>query len=154
MSIAYLADLTDILTETEKHEIASIISKSVGFEINPKLIRMARNNVGIGKVQFKLFDSNTNIAEFYLAEMPGCCGIVISTAAFVVPGRRNVGLGQYLNNLRKKLAKELNYAVMICTDVDKNLPQQSILNKNGWEKILSFTNRKTLNEVSMHMVML
>jgi len=84
--------------------------------------------------------------------MPGCCGIVISTGAFVYPPFRRKGVGSILNTFRIELAKTMGFGLMMCTDVLKNNPQQKILDKNNWERIHTFTNPRTNNLVGIHVV--
>ena len=87
-------------------------------------------------------------AGFTLVCMPGCCGILISTGCFVNPGYQRRGLGTLLNNMRKQMAWEMGYTLLMCTDVVDNTPQQKIL--SDWTKITSFDNRRTGNHILMH----
>lgn len=103
-------------------------------------------------LQFELFIYETCIAHFYLVEMPGCCGMVISTNAAVYKGYRKKGIGTVLNRFRMDIAKALGYSCMLCTDVLSNEPQQKILKTNGWKLIHNFTNRKTKNKIGIHIV--
>lgn len=98
--------------------------------------------------------ANWTAAGFTLVCMPGCCGVVISTNCYVNPNWREHGLGTLLNNMRKQMAYEMGYTLLLCTDVTKNIPQQKILNTNGWTKLLEFNNRRTGNTVSLDMIIL
>lgn len=92
------------------------------------------------------------LATFYLAQMHGCCGVCMSFHAHVNREFGNKGLGRLLNNLRIDLARAKGYGILMCTDVDFNTRQRSILKKNGWEDIFSFTNPRTthLVNISIH----
>lgn len=87
-----------------------------------------------------------------LVELPGCCGVVVSTGAWVHREYNNRGIGTAMNEMRQERARELGYTVMICTDVVTNVPQQRILDRNGWQKLFQFNNRRTRHDVAMHMV--
>jgi hypothetical protein len=93
------------------------------------------------------------IAHFKLVEMPGCCGVVISTAAWTEPKFRQRGIGTVMNKFRMAIARAVGYSTMMCTAVDDGITEK-ILAKNGWSKIGGFVNRRTNNSISMYSVML
>lgn len=92
------------------------------------------------------------VAGFKLVCMPGCCGIVVSTGAFVFNNYRRKGLGTLLNRMRQQMAWDLGYTVMACTDLNNNTPQQRILFHMNWDKIWQFVNRRTGNRINVHMI--
>lgn len=95
------------------------------------------------------------ICFFTIVQLPGCCGVLISTGAYVSPEFRNLGIGTILNNLRKEIAKKvLGYSLLLCTNRMDNRAQQTILRKNGWEKIHTFKNSRTDNKIAIHVVQL
>lgn len=94
------------------------------------------------------------ISIFDLIMMPGCCGIIISTGAFVYPPYRGKGVGTILNHFRKAIAAAMGFGVMLCTDVLQNEAQQKILEKNGWDQIYAFINPRTDNVVGIHVIQL
>ena len=104
--------------------------------------------------EWKLYSliDNSLIASFVLADMPGCCGISISTQANVYPKFRNRGLGLLLNRVRIDIATQLGYGLLICTSLEMSDPQQKILKHNGWSKLLSFRNPRTNNVVCLHAI--
>lgn len=91
--------------------------------------------------------SMVRAAEWTLAGMPGCCGMVVSTAASVFSDFRKKGLGTFLNLVRVDIAKRMEYGALMCTDIEKNTPQRKILEKNEWKEIYSFRNPRTNNTV-------
>jgi len=93
------------------------------------------------------------VAHFRLVEMPGCCGVVISTGAYTDENFRQRGIGTALNKFRMAIAKAIGYTTMMCTAVDDGITEK-ILAKNGWSKIGGFVNRRTNNSISMYSVML
>ena len=79
--------------------------------------------------------------------MTGCCGVVVSTGAWVNSYHRNKGLGLLFNKLRLVLAKEMGYGQIYCTVTSENMKQIKILEKNNWVLNSSFKNPRTLNTV-------
>jgi len=97
----------------------------------------------------------TTVSNFRLLEFPGCCGIALSTGAYVFPEFRERGIGTLLNMLRIEIARAHGYTVMVCTanDADDGLMDRLLL-KNWWEEAFSFINKRTNNKVSMYRVFL
>lgn len=91
-----------------------------------------------------------NIAYFKVEALTGCCGIQLSTGAYVANTYRGRGLGTLLNTIRIKAAKRAGYGILLCTDRKHNAPQAKILKKNGWEEIATFENPRTHNIINIH----
>lgn len=91
-------------------------------------------------------------ATFALLPMPGCCGICISTGAYVCSDLRGRGLGTILNTIRIEIARYMGYTVLLCTDVESNKAQRAILAKNGWKDIYQFVNKRTKNTVNISVI--
>lgn len=94
---------------------------------------------------YRLSLNGERVARFNLEQLPGCCGICISTASYVEPEYRGIGLGLLLNSLRIEMTRQMGYGLLMCTDLENNIPQRKILEKNGWEDIYGFTNPRTGN---------
>ncbi len=147
-------------------ECISDISKLLGEEVEILFSRKDRNikkldlsdldsGAFIDTVFFHVITAESKlvtsllISTFGLIEMPGCCGMLISTAAEVSKQFRNKGIGDRLHKFRKELAHQMSYSVLLCTDVDSNVPQRTILENNGWKKAHSFVNFRTNNLVNI-----
>ena len=89
---------------------------------------------------------------FTIKQMPGCCGICISTGCWIHHNSRNKGIGTLLNKLRIDLARGLGYGILMCTDVTSNQHQRRILSKNGWKDIYTFVNPRTNHEVAISVI--
>lgn len=89
------------------------------------------------------------ITQFKLVQLPGCCGICISTGVFVHNNYRNKGINSILNNMRIELAKYSGYGILLCTDKDNNDYERKTLNKNDWKDIYSFINPRTNNKLNI-----
>ncbi|GAI02626.1 unnamed protein product [marine sediment metagenome] len=98
--------------------------------------------------RLKLFGSH--VAHGYLIPMPGCCGVIVSTEAYVNYDQRGKGIGDVMHRLRIELAADRGYTCMICTDITANEPQAKIIKKNGWKLVHDFNNKRTANPVSIH----
>ena len=135
----------DVLTRS----LSVILNEEVKVEITECTATFTTN------LLFKLYLTNNNyLAEFKLIEMPGCCGVCISFNSWVNNKYRRKGVGTLLAEFRKKAANILGYTVMLCTDVDNNIPQQRILDRLDWKQIYSFKNKRTGNNVNIHAVTL
>lgn len=108
--------------------------------------------LAVGKYELRMDGVEKTIASFQLYPMINCCGICVSTQAFVVDHWRNKGLNTLLNSLRIDIARHLNYSVLLCTDVVDNSPQRRVLKKNGWRDICKFVNRRTGNTVAISVI--
>ena len=106
------------------------------------LVYIKDNNRGI---EFKVLNKDKIISQFKLIQMPGCCGICISTGTYVNPEFRGKGVNIILNNFRIDIAKHLGYGLLMCTDLKSNTPQMKTLDKNGWKHIHEFKNPRTGN---------
>ena len=107
------------------------------------------------EIYHEIYNDNKHyIAEFTLAKMPGCCGVVISTGAWIDYKYRRCGLGKLLNKIRIELAKDKGYSLLLCTDLIRNTPQRKILRKNKWLPLYRFTNRNTNNNLSLDCISL
>lgn len=92
------------------------------------------------------------IAGFELHPMINCCGICVSTRAFVKEGYRGKGLGEALNSIRIDISRTLGYGLLLCTDVESNEAQRKILKKNGCTDIYKFVNPRTKNTVILTVI--
>ena len=106
------------------------------------LVYIKDNNRGI---EFKVLNKDKIISQFKLIQMPGCCGICISTGTYVNPEFRGKGVNIILNNFRIDIATYLGYGLLMCTDLKSNMPQMKTLDKNGWKHIHEFKNPRTGN---------
>jgi GNAT superfamily N-acetyltransferase len=105
-----------------------------------------------GKYELRHDGEDKPVASFQLHPMINCCGICVSTQAFVMDAYRNQGLNTLLNSLRIDMARHLGYSLLLCTDVVNNSPQRRVLKKNGWRDIYKFVNRRTSNTVAISVI--
>lgn len=98
------------------------------------------------------YDKREHLGSFSLVCLPGCCGILVSTNAYVAAKYRQKGIGRILNEMRISIAYLWGYSCLLCTDIVNNHVQQKILNKNNWQEIYKFINTRTSNNVAIHVV--
>jgi hypothetical protein len=104
----------------------------------------------IGK--YELVVKEETIASFELHPMINCCGICVSTKSNISEKYRNKGLGTILNSIRIDIARYNNYSLLLCTDIESNIPQRKILKANGWKDVHSFVNKRTINRVYLTVI--
>lgn len=97
--------------------------------------------------QYRVRWHDVILAHFHLSQLVWCCGICVSTGAYVYEEYRNKGLGSLLNELRQHIATELGYGLLLCTDKLSNTAQRKVLAKNNWQDVYTFTNPRTGNEL-------
>ena len=89
------------------------------------------------------------IANWYSQQLPGCCGVLVSYHVGIVESYKGKGLGKILLRLRQKLAYDLGYTVLLCTNRTDNPVQAHLLTRAGFEQAALFQNRRTNNHVSI-----
>ena len=89
------------------------------------------------------------IAEFGMAMLDGCCGVVVSYYVLVSERYRAKGLGQLLLDIRQRAILEAGYTVMMATSINNNFIENHILFKNGFKPMNDFVNYRTVNKVVM-----
>ncbi len=98
----------------------------------------------IGNIQF-----HKHICRFYLSQLSGCCGVLVSHHMEISRSYQGRKLGTLLQLVKERIAKEAGYTVLLATVRKDNPAENHILEKTGWNKILTFTNKRTSNEIFM-----
>ena len=141
----YPQDRVDLLSELDPEKLLYYVKDNSNITYRLVIEKMP----GFVKRKVEVIE----VAHFKLAEMPGCCGVVISTGAFTEEKFRRRGIGTALNKFRMAIAKAVGYSTMMCTAVDDGITEK-ILAKNGWTRIGGFVNGRTDNSISMYSVFL
>lgn len=97
---------------------------------------------------------NNNAAFFRLYQLPGCCGVCVSSGANIAERFRGKKLNIILNKFRMDLARHMGYSSMLCSDVTTNIATKKTLQKNGWKDVFQFKNNRTNNTVDISIVSL
>lgn len=95
-------------------------------------------------------DSRPVIATFCLCQLPGCCGVCVSYHTQVYDPYRHRGIGKLLMKLKEQLAYDSGYTLMLATDRIRSTYQQKIFTASNWDKAAEFKNRRSGNEVGVH----
>jgi hypothetical protein len=101
---------------------------------------------------FSLEYSGEPVARFALDQLQGCCGVCVSYFSYISFSYRGTGLGNVLCKMRIEIARAANYGLMICTDVDDNVPQKKIMESLNFQKATSFVNPKTNHLVNLRYI--
>jgi hypothetical protein len=95
------------------------------------------------------YSYNPLVASFKLVQMPGCCGVLVSTESQVQIAYRGKGIGTFLQEIKEFLAKRFQVGSMIATVVDGNAAEERILNKTGWIPVYNLVNPKSGNLINV-----
>ena len=93
------------------------------------------------------FAYRKHVACFCLAEMPGCCGYLISHYMAVYMDYRKKGISKFLQGVKFELANRWGYSYMVCTTTQDNEVQNHVLEKSSWKKTHQGKNRRTSNSL-------
>lgn len=88
------------------------------------------------------------VATFSLYDLPGCCGVLVSTATHVA--FHNKGIGTWLQKVKERLAVGAGYSLLLCThkySSSKDNAQTKLMNRAGWKEALTFLNKRTANHI-------
>lgn len=94
--------------------------------------------------------NDLQIAYWKLVQLPGCCGVAVSTGLNIKRDFRGRGLNNILILLREELAKDQGYGAIIATTIsDKRgaRPENSTLRKANFLELSTFQNPRTGNEL-------
>ena len=126
------------------------------FEINnkPAIEASLRFELSDEPFWFKIIHKKENkiISDFRIYQLPHCCAYAVSCSAYTYHEYRNKGIGTILNLFRQEFCYLMGYTSLLCTDIEENVSQRSILAKNNWKDIHSLTNRRTRNKVFLSVV--
>lgn len=138
----------------DKKHARTIIDKYIISILNEDFHLEFKTSVeGKNKVEYRFILRNERdkiISYFELREMPGNCGMCISTDAYVSIEYRKKGIGKALNLARVDIARRLKYSILICTIKEYNIPQKRILKNNGWKLDYTFVNPRTKNLIGVY----
>ena len=150
---ALVEKIRDELNKVMGRKDWSLILKEEGVSYSEKL--------ALGKYELRVPDAverfdgtltDTLVASFELHPMINCCGICVSSRAYVAMAWRHRGINNVLNSLRIDIARHLDYSVLLCTDDVSNIPQRKTLSRNGWRDIFRFVNRRTNHTVAISVI--
>lgn len=87
------------------------------------------------------------VGSFELDSMPGCAKVGISHHLEIAEQHRGKGYGNQAMEDRLRLAREQNFRYILCTVVNGNKPQESIMRKFKFKSVSHFDNPTTGNRV-------
>src|SRR5574341_295163 len=147
-------DKLNILIEKFHKQISNILGTDEWCLINKKFDTIFSEKLTGGEYELIVWENESDklASKFELIPMINCCGILVSTKAYVDNEYRDRGLGTLLNQVRIDIARYLGYGILLCTNDISNEPQQKILTKNGWKQIFKFVNPRTKNTIGIHII--
>jgi hypothetical protein len=106
-----------------------------------------------GGTHFWLDNSvSSTVAEWHMVQLPGCCGVMVCYNSYVSMSWQGRGIGGIVARLKKKLAYDMGYTLLLATDILENEPNMKIFEKASLKMVASFENRRTDNQVGVFAV--
>src|SRR5688500_1903670 len=95
--------------------------------------------------------ASTQVAAFVgeVISLPGCPVVGVSHALYKIEGSAK-GYGVAAFNMRANQMRELGYAIMLCTVRVDNAAQKAILKKVGADRVATFYNPQTNNDIELY----
>lgn len=109
-------------------------------------------NVGNYSIKLEVEDNQYLISTFKLYQLPHCCAYMVSCNVSIEYLFQNKGIGTLLNKFRIDIGKLLGYSSIICTSLESNKFQKSILEKNNWKTIHTRKNKRTNNIINLQCI--
>ena len=89
---------------------------------------------------------DAEVASWYMSPFPGLCAAVILNGGSVAGRWREKGVGRALMALKKRLAYDAGYSIVVASDVcDPRSPQGKIFKRHGFERVFEGVNDRTQN---------
>lgn len=92
---------------------------------------------------------DTKVGKLRLKKFPYCSALCILCDMEILEAHRGKGYAQKAIAAAEIRAKELRFRMLLCTDVETNIPMRKALLKKEWQDILVFRNYNTDNIVNL-----
>lgn len=90
------------------------------------------------------------LGTFVLSPLPGCCGVVVSTASYLEEKQRGLSyISTSFHEIKEKVARHYGYSLMLSTVQLRNLPEIIGASKAKWRFIHHFRNKRTDNDLTL-----
>jgi len=96
-----------------------------------------------------ILENEKVVAKFALSFLYGCKGILVSHSMLVSPEYRSRGIASKLQNVKERIAKDLQVSMLLATVTEDNAAQKKVI--KDWKCIEKFNNKKTGNNVEVFM---
>jgi GNAT superfamily N-acetyltransferase len=90
------------------------------------------------------------VGRFGIAQLHGCCGVVVFFHASVTSKFQKHGLGQLFLEVRQRAAVLAGYSFAQATVIASNKTERHLLEKAGFRGVNEFTNKRTGNKVVVY----
>ncbi len=96
-------------------------------------------------------EAKLTVAVFRFEPLPGCCGVVVSTASYINTEWRGSWVGPEFHKLKEELAKNFGYSLLLATTQLSNIPEVVSSSKARWRIVKTFLNKRTSRELGVMM---
>ena len=94
--------------------------------------------------------SHKTVGRFALRQLPGCCGVVVFHHSEVTSEFRKKGLGKLFLQIRHHAAVLAGYSLAMATVQVTNTVECKMLEKEGWQAVAEFVNKRTNNKIRVY----
>jgi len=150
-----------LLTEVVKDELTTI-KKIIGRECSLELATTSKMLHAGYSLKIDITTPKTEgsalkdtICQFNLSQFPGNCAMMITHETFQPPDYRKRGLSVPVQAMKAKIAKYLNYTILLATTVPGNY-NDKVLARAGFKRLdpLCFVSTRTSNRITTWMKVL
>lgn len=126
----------------DSHAGIHMTAEEFYHQYNPEEIQK-----GHCKITGKLEVSGEAIAMFMIRDLAGCGGILVFNDLFVMPGFRNKTIGTTIFDFVREFGTHYGYGLIQATDTESNKEGNKLFIKCLWNKLDTFKNPKTQNNI-------
>ena len=108
------------------------------------------SEVGTVRVRIKRNNLTIELSKWTMYELPGNCGVAISSDIWINPEYRRRGLNHVFNKVRQRMAQLADYGALIATtiaDTESVRPENATLRRREFTAEEEFCNPNTGNKV-------
>lgn len=98
--------------------------------------------------RFLVIGNSSTAISWYMSQLPGCCGVCVSHDSCVMASHQHKKLATICMGLKKAIAKQLGFTMMLVTDKDYNIYNTKVFDKHGFKPCFEFKNARTSNAVT------
>lgn len=130
-----------LIKEGELVDLYAIVHENAEFYAGKGLHR----TIGFSVIQ----KEGTEVGNFHLAPMPGCCGMVVSTGLYIKEGFRGTPESREFMEMKEWLPEWLGYSAVIATVQLENIAELKSSAKRQYKIIANWNNNRTGNELGI-----
>lgn len=134
-----------------KDETEEVLGEGIYLdEEGPNVIIRTGNNEG-----------GNRVAEWAFYELPGNCGVAVSSSVWINERYRGIGLNEVLNKMRQRMARLANYGGLLATTIadyqtpptdggeKRSRPENATLRSRGFKNFKPLRNPNSGNRIQV-----